>query len=135
MFVYSKRSRYMSNRKTRKIRKPALAGSPQKKGICLKVYVVPPKKPNSARRAVARVRLSNHMKPIVYIPGEKHNLSQYSWVLIRGGRVKDLPGIRYKVIRNKYDAQPVAVRSQSRSKYGVRRRAVNVVSRKRIHHY
>ena len=98
-----------------------LEGSPQKSGICLKVYTTTPKKPNSAIRKVARVKLSNGKKVISYIPGEGHNLQEHSMVLIRGGRVKDLPGVRYKCIRGKYDLQDIKNRKQSRSKYGTKK--------------
>ena len=92
---------------------------PQKKGICLKVYTVKPKKPNSAIRKIAKVKLSNDKIIIGYIPGEKHTLQEHSMVLVRGGRVKDLPGVHYHLIRGSYDLAPVFKRSKSRSKYGV----------------
>ncbi|MFN3478373.1 MAG: 30S ribosomal protein S12 [bacterium] len=95
-------------------------GSPQKRGVCVQVKTITPKKPNSALRKVAKVRLSNGMEVTAYIPGEGHNLQEHSVVLIRGGRVKDLPGIRYKVVRGKLDATGVEKRKQSRSKYGAR---------------
>jgi len=98
-----------------------LEGSPQKSGICLKVYTTTPKKPNSAIRKVARVKLSNGKKVISYIPGEGHNLQEHSMVLIRGGRVKDLPGVRYKCIRGKYDLQEIKNRKKGRSKYGTKK--------------
>jgi small subunit ribosomal protein S12 len=104
----------------RNIKKPALQQSPQKKGICLKVYILPPKKPHSAKRKVARVALSNRRQIICYIPGEGHNLQQYAMVLIRGGRVRDLPGVKYKMIRGKYDLQCILKRMQARSKYGTK---------------
>jgi small subunit ribosomal protein S12 len=108
--------------KTRwKTKTPALQGNPQKRGVCVRVYTTTPKKPNSALRKVARVRLVNGHEVTCYIPGEGHNLQEHSIVLIRGGRVKDLPGIRYKVIRNVYDAAGVEGRRQARSKYGARR--------------
>ena len=100
---------------------PALEGCPQKKGVCLKVYIVTPKKPNSALRKVARIRLSNNRRVTAYIPGEGHNLQQYSTVLMRGGRVKDLPGIKYHLIRGKYDFLGIKNRSVSRSKYGTKK--------------
>ena len=100
---------------------PALAGSPQKRGVCTRVYTTTPKKPNSALRKVARVRLTNGFEVTAYIPGEGHNLQEHSIVLIRGGRVKDLPGVRYHVIRGTLDAVGVAKRMQSRSKYGAKR--------------
>ncbi len=100
---------------------PALQGSPQKRGVCVRVYTITPKKPNSALRKVARVRLTNGMEVTTYIPGEGHNLQEHSVVLIRGGRVKDLPGIRYHIIRGTLDAAGVTNRRQSRSKYGAKR--------------
>ena len=107
--------------KVYKSKAPALAGSPQKRGVCTRVYTTTPKKPNSALRKVARVRLTNGMEVTSYIPGEGHNLQEHSVVLIRGGRVKDLPGIRYKVIRAALDAAGVSDRRQGRSKYGAKR--------------
>lgn len=100
---------------------PALKGSPQKRGVCTRVYTSTPKKPNSALRKVARVRLTNQMEVTAYIPGEGHNLQEHSIVLIRGGRVKDLPGVRYHVIRGTMDTSGVTDRTQSRSKYGTKR--------------
>ena len=100
---------------------PALNKNPQKKGVCTKVYTKTPKKPNSAIRKVARVKLTNKQEFIAYIPGEGHNLQEHSVVLVRGGRVKDLPGVRYHLIRGKYDLQPVANRLQRRSKYGAKK--------------
>jgi small subunit ribosomal protein S12 len=100
---------------------PALKGSPQKRGVCTRVYTSTPKKPNSALRKIARVRLTNQMEVTAYIPGEGHNLQEHSIVLIRGGRVKDLPGVRYHIIRGTMDASGVADRTQSRSKYGTKR--------------
>ncbi len=100
---------------------PALKGSPQKRGVCTRVYTSTPKKPNSALRKVARVRLTNQMEVTAYIPGEGHNLQEHSIVLIRGGRVKDLPGVRYHIIRGTMDASGVGDRTQSRSKYGTKR--------------
>ncbi|MGI6551696.1 MAG: 30S ribosomal protein S12 [Clostridia bacterium] len=99
---------------------PALKGSPQKRGVCTRVYTTTPKKPNSALRKVARVRLTNGIEVTAYIPGIGHNLQEHSVVLIRGGRVKDLPGVRYHVVRGALDAQGVQNRSQSRSKYGAK---------------
>ena len=101
---------------------PALKGAPQKRGVCTRVYTSTPKKPNSALRKVARVRLTNGMEVTCYIPGEGHNLQEHSIVLIRGGRVKDLPGVRYHVIRGTLDASGVDGRQQSRSKYGTKRK-------------
>ena len=100
---------------------PALQESPQKRGVCTRVYTTTPKKPNSALRKVARVRLTNNMEVTAYIPGIGHNLQEHSVVLIRGGRVKDLPGVRYKVIRAALDASGVADRKQGRSKYGAKK--------------
>ena len=100
---------------------PALEQSPQKRGVCLKVYTTTPKKPNSALRKVARVRLSNGHEVISYIPGEGHNLQEHSVVLIRGGRVKDLPGVRYHILRGTLDTQGVSSRKQRRSLYGAKR--------------
>ena len=100
---------------------PALKGSPQRRGVCTRVYTVTPKKPNSALRKVARVRLTNGMEIGAYIPGEGHNLQEHSVVLVRGGRVKDLPGFRYKIIRAALDTGGVADRKQARSKYGAKR--------------
>jgi len=99
---------------------PALTGNPQKRGVCTRVYTTTPKKPNSALRKVARVRLSNGFEVTVYIPGEGHNLQEHSIVLIRGGRVKDLPGVRYHIIRGVYDAAGVEGRARGRSKYGTK---------------
>ena len=100
---------------------PALEKSPQKRGVCVKVYTTTPKKPNSALRKVARVRLSNGFEVTAYIPGEGHNLQEHSVVLIRGGRVKDLPGVRYHILRGNLDTQGVTARKQQRSKYGAKK--------------
>jgi small subunit ribosomal protein S12 len=100
---------------------PALEGSPQKRGVCTRVYTTTPKKPNSALRKVARVRLTNGYEVSSYIGGEGHNLQEHSVVLIRGGRVKDLPGVRYHTVRGSLDTQGVADRKQGRSKYGTKR--------------
>jgi small subunit ribosomal protein S12 len=100
---------------------PALNSSPQKRGVCTRVYTTTPKKPNSALRKVARVRLTNGIEVTTYIPGVGHNLQEHSIVMIRGGRVKDLPGVRYHIIRGTLDAVGVANRKQSRSKYGAKR--------------
>ena len=102
-------------------RVPALERSPQKRGVCVKVYTTTPKKPNSAMRKVAKVRLTNGYEVISYIPGESHNLQEHSVVLIRGGRVKDLPGVRYHILRGVLDTQGVKDRRQRRSKYGSKR--------------
>lgn len=100
---------------------PALAGSPQRRGVCTRVYTSTPKKPNSALRKIARVRLTNGMEVTAYIPGEGHNLQEHSIVLIRGGRVKDLPGVRYHIIRGTMDTAGVNDRRKGRSKYGAKR--------------
>ena len=100
---------------------PALTRSPQKKGICIKVFLRTPKKPNSALRKLAKLKLTNGKKIIAYIPGEGHNLQEYSTVLVRGGRVKDLPGIKYKIIRGKLDLAGIKNRKTSRSKYGTKK--------------
>jgi len=107
---------------TKKTSAPALAGSPQKRGVCTRVYTTTPKKPNSALRKVARVRLTNGFEVTAYIPGEGHNLQEHSIVLIRGGRVKDLPGVRYHIIRGVLDTAGVQDREQSRSKYGTKKK-------------
>ena len=104
-----------------KAKTPALKQSPQKRGVCTRVYTATPKKPNSALRKVARVRLSNGVEVTSYIPGEGHNLQEHSVVIIRGGRVKDLPGVRYHIVRGTLDTSGVADRRKSRSKYGAKR--------------
>jgi small subunit ribosomal protein S12 len=108
-------------RLTEKSRSPALDGCPQKRGVCVRVFTRTPKKPNSALRKVARVRLSNGKYVTAYIPGEGHNLQEHSMVLVRGGRVPDLPGVRYHIIRGALDAAGVEGRRQGRSKYGTKR--------------
>jgi small subunit ribosomal protein S12 len=107
-------------RATKRTKTPALKGSPQKRGVCTRVYTTTPKKPNSALRKVARVRLVNGTEVTSYIPGVGHNLQEHSAVLVRGGRVRDLPGVRYKVIRAALDASGVADRRKARSKYGAK---------------
>ncbi len=107
--------------KSKKEKTPGLKGAPQRRGVCTRVYTVTPKKPNSALRKVARVRLTNGREVNAYIPGEGHNLQEHSIVLVRGGRVKDLPGVRYKVIRGALDAAGVDGRRQSRSRYGAKK--------------
>ena len=107
--------------KVEKTKTPALKASPQRRGVCTRVYTTTPKKPNSALRKVAKLRLTNGFEVIGYIPGEKHNLQEHSVVMIRGGRVKDLPGVRYHIIRGQLDTQGVKDRKQSRSKYGAKR--------------
>jgi small subunit ribosomal protein S12 len=104
-----------------KTKSPAMKQSPQKRGVCTRVYTTTPKKPNSALRKVAKIRLTNGFEIIGYIPGEGHNLQEHSVVMIRGGRVKDLPGVRYHVIRGTLDTQGVKDRKKERSKYGVKR--------------
>ena len=106
--------------KVAKTKTAALKGSPQRRGVCTRVYTTTPKKPNSALRKVARVRLTNGMEVTSYIPGEGHNLQEHSVVLVRGGRVKDLPGVRYKVVRGTLDAAGVSDRKKARSQYGVK---------------
>ena len=108
-------------RKVKKGTAPALDNCPQKRGVCLKIYTTTPKKPNSALRKVARVKLSNGSEVTAYIPGEGHNLQEHSIVLIRGGRVKDLPGVRYHILRGTLDTTGVDKRRQGRSKYGAKR--------------
>lgn len=109
--------------KLKKSKSPALAECPQKRGVCLQVRTMTPKKPNSALRKIARVRLSNRIEVTAYIPGEGHNLQEHSIVLVRGGRVKDLPGVRYHIVRGTLDTTGVAKRKRSRSKYGAKRDA------------
>jgi len=106
--------------KSRKVKTPALAGNSQKRGVCIRVYTTTPKKPNSALRKVARVRLVNGMEVTAYIPGEGHNLQEHSVVVIQGGRVKDLPGVRYHIIRGSLDTEGVKNRKQARSRYGAK---------------
>ena len=105
-----------------KSKSPALEKGPQKRGVCTRVYTTTPKKPNSALRKVARVRIAGSSEVTAYIPGEQHNLQEHSVVLVRGGRVKDLPGVRYKVIRGTLDAAGVTGRQQARSRYGVKKK-------------
>ena len=107
--------------KATKSKTPALKGSPQRRGVCVRVFTATPKKPNSALRKVARVRLTSGVEVTAYIPGEGHNLQEHSIVLVRGGRVKDLPGTRYKIIRGALDASGVRDRKQARSRYGVKK--------------
>ena len=107
--------------KVAKNKTPALKGSPQRRGVCTRVYTTTPKKPNSALRKVARVRLSSQIEITAYIPGVGHNLQEHSIVLVRGGRVKDLPGVRYKIIRGSLDTQGVKNRKQARSRYGAKK--------------
>ena len=108
-------------RQSWKTKSPALQSSPQKRGVCIRVYTQTPKKPNSALRKVARVRLTSGVEVTAYIPGEGHNLQEHSIVLVRGGRVRDLPGVRYKIIRGALDAAGVRDRKQARSRYGAKK--------------
>lgn len=110
------------SKKQTKIKTPALEDCPQRKGVCLRVYTKKPKKPNSAFRKVAKVRLTNKNEIIAYIPGEGHNLQEHSVVIVRGGRVKDLPGVKYHLIRGMLDLQSIASRRQGRSKYGTKKK-------------
>jgi len=105
----------------KKSKAPALQNNPQKRGVCIRVYTMTPKKPNSALRKIAKVRLTNGIEVIAYIPGEGHNLQEHSIVLVRGGRVKDLPGVRYHIIRGTLDTAGVENRKQGRSKYGAKK--------------
>ena len=107
--------------KVTKAKRPALKGSPQRRGVCVRVYTTTPRKPNSALRKVARVRLTSGIEVTAYIPGVGHNLQEHSIVLVRGGRVKDLPGVRYHIVRGTLDAAGVENRKQGRSKYGAKR--------------
>lgn len=107
--------------KTAVTKTAALKGSPQRRGVCTRVYTTTPKKPNSALRKVARVRLSSGIEVSAYIPGEGHNLQEHSMVLVRGGRVRDLPGVRYKIVRGALDTQGVKGRKQARSRYGAKK--------------
>lgn len=109
------------SKKFKKNKAPALRGNPQRKGVCVKVFIRSPKKPNSANRKVVKIKLSQKERVEAYIPGEGHNLQEYSVVLMRGGRVKDLPGVKYHLIRGKYDFNGVKGRKQARSKYGVKK--------------
>ena len=120
MFTIQQLIRKGRKKQTKKSKSPALEGCPQKRGVCTKVYTATPKKPNSAMRKVARVRLSNGKEVNAYIPGEGHNLQEHSIVLIRGGKVKDLPGVRYHIIRGSMDTAGVKDRQQGRSKYGTK---------------
>lgn len=106
---------------TTKSKSPALQDCPQRRGVCTRVYTTTPKKPNSALRKVARVKLSSQIEVTAYIPGEGHNLQEHSIVLVRGGRVRDLPGVRYRIVRGSLDTQGVKGRQQARSKYGAKR--------------
>ena len=116
------------NRSTNKSKSAALNSSPQKRGVCTRVYTTTPKKPNSALRKVAKVRLTNGLEVIAYIPGEGHNLQEHSIVLVRGGRVKDLPGVRYHIVRGALDTAGVEARRQRRSKYGAKKPKAGAVA-------
>lgn len=118
----NQKKRELKEGKSKKTKCPALTKCPQKKGICLKIYITPPKKPNSAKRKVTRVRLTNRYSILCYIPGIGHNLVKFHSVLIRGGRVPDLPGVKYRVIRGKLDASRLDYISKKRSKYGAKKR-------------
>ena len=111
------------NRKKKffRVKMPALKGNPQKRGVCVKIFIRTPKKPNSAQRKVAKVKLSNNLKVEAYIPGEGHNLQKFSVVLLKGGRVPDLPGVKYHLVRGKYDFQGLKNRKNSRSLYGTKK--------------
>ena len=113
--------RYGRKPLVKKTKAPALQGSPQRRGVCVRVYTTTPKKPNSALRKVARVRLTSQIEVTAYIPGVGHNLQEHSIVLVRGGRVRDLPGVRYKIIRGSLDTQGVRNRKQARSRYGAKK--------------
>ena len=113
--------RIQRRQKKKKSKSPALTSCPQRRGVCLQVRTMTPKKPNSALRKISRVRLSNNVEVTSYIPGEGHNLQEHSIVLVRGGRVKDLPGVRYHIVRGTLDTAGVANRKKSRSKYGTKR--------------
>jgi len=119
------------NRDTNKSKSAALNSSPQKRGVCTRVYTTTPKKPNSALRNVAKVRLTNGQEIIAYIPGEGHNLQEHSIVLVRGGRVKDLPGVRYHIVRGTLDTAGVEARRQRRSKYGAKKPKAGAVAAKK----
>ena len=121
MPTFAQLVRYGREQIRTKTKSPALEGCPEKRGVCVRVYTQTPKKPNSALRKVARVRLTNGIEVTTYIPGVGHNLQEHSIVLIRGGRVKDLPGVRYHVVRGTLDAAGVSDRKQGRSKYGAKR--------------
>lgn len=118
MSTLKQKIKHPRKNKNAKVNTPALNGAPQKKGVCTKIYTTNPKKPNSAERKVAKIRLTTGRSVIGYIGGEGHNLQEHSVVLIRGGRVKDLPGVRYHIVRGAYDLQAVTTRQNGRSKYG-----------------
>jgi len=118
-------SGHSKKKKIKRTKTPALRKNPQIKGVCVKVFVRTPKKPNSALRKVTKLKLSNNLKIESYIPGEGHNLQEYSVVLVRGGRIPDLPGVKYRNIRGKYDFQGVKNRKKARSKYGIKRQTKN----------
>ena len=120
MPTYNQLCKYKRKKKKKLNRTPALEGCPQKKGVCTKLVLRTPKKPNSALRKLVKLKLTNQKRVYAYIPGEGHNLQEYSTVLMRGGRVKDLPGVKYHLIRNKFDLSGLANRKTSRSKYGTK---------------
>jgi small subunit ribosomal protein S12 len=119
--MINKINKLKKSKKIKLKKTPALQGCPQKKGFCIKIVIRSPKKPNSALRKIAKLKLSNKKLIYAYIPGEKHNLQEFSTVLIKGGRIKDLPGVKYKIIRGKLDLSGVKNRVSSRSKYGVKK--------------
>ena len=121
MPTYNQLLNGIRTKRKKKVKSPALRGCPQKKGICLRVYVTTPKKPNSAMRKVARVKLNTRVAILTYIPGETHRLQRYSTVLIRGGRVPDLPGVRYRILRGLLDSEGLIFRTRRRSLYGTKR--------------
>ena len=123
MPTFAQLVRYGRELSRAKTKSPALQGCPEKRGVCIRVYTQTPKKPNSALRKVAKVRLTNGFEVIAYIPGEGHNLQEHSIVLVRGGRVKDLPGVRYKIVRAALDTAGVRDRRKARSKYGAKKNA------------
>ena len=124
MLTFNQLQKQNRNKKNRKNNVPALDSNPQKKGVCIKVFTQTPKKPNSALRKVARIRLVSKKRVIAYIPGEGHTLQEFSTVLMRGGRVKDLPGVKYHLVRGKYDFLGLKNRKQARSKYGTKKNKV-----------
>ena len=129
MFTVNQLLKGKREKKFSKTKAPGLQGCPQRRGVCLRVYTATPKKPNSALRKIAKVRLSNGVEALAYIPGVGHNLDEHSIVLVRGGRVKDLPGVRYHIVRGTLDASGVEGRKKSRSKYGMKRGKVAEVKK------
>lgn len=116
--------KYIRKNKVKKVNTPALMGCPQKKAACLKIFTRSPKKPNAGVRKLARVKMSNQLRVLVYIPGERHTIAEHASVLIRGGKTKDLPGIKYKIIRGVLDAKSVIDRKRGRSRYGVKKPSI-----------